>query len=252
MPLRREALAHLGLAITPALLRARSRALARLIPELASLSPGQLHTLLTQVLGSAFIDGVEVAILTHGAYLGLNQRAIQNNLTRTLVARVLDAVATARSRLIDQVATRYTAGISIHQLTGRILSSVQQTVWAGQDDEANVLATMASVDWKTWVRSFEREDHRDWHDDLNGVTIPVDDNFRMPSGPNAGATVYGPRDWDSLPDPREWMNCGHALEFKREVTAQDLGATATYLETVYAPERTTRTDAEIRAERGIP
>ncbi len=231
-------------AITPALNRARAQVLSQLIPDLERLGEGELVRRLTIALGAAYIDGVQAAVAAHG-YLGLNPTVVRNQLTRALTAMVLDAIARARQRLIDQVATRYAGGITVHQLGARILNAVQQTVWTGHDEEARSLAVMASVEWKVWRRSFAREEHRDWHDDLNGVMIPVDEDFTMPSGPNAGAKVYGPRDWDSLPDPREWMNCGHALEFRRTAAVGDLAETAL----VYRPQGTTQTDAQIRAAR---
>jgi len=75
------------------------------------------------------------------------------------------------------------------------------------------------------------------------VTIPVDDFFNLD-----GVNVYGPRDWDSLPDPGEWMNCGHALDFKQAVTAEDLEPT---LRTVVGPTRVFATEDEMRERAGL-
>jgi len=65
---------------------------------------------------------------------------------------------------------------------------------------------------KTWVRihAIKRpEDARDWHVALEGATVDDEEMFQLPGGPNAGALVRGPHDWDSIDDPAEWMNCQH-------------------------------------------
>jgi hypothetical protein len=73
--------------------------------------------------------------------------------------------------------------------------------------------------YKSWVRVYPRKVHRDWHDDLaGGPPIPSDEPFVLSGGPNAGAEVMGPHDWESLDDPEEWMNCGHATIYVPDPT----------------------------------
>lgn len=67
---------------------------------------------------------------------------------------------------------------------------------------------------KTWVRAYPARNPRDWHDELIGTTIKVTEFFFLPGGPNAGALVEAPHDWDHLGDPAEWINCGHACVYR--------------------------------------
>lgn len=78
---------------------------------------------------------------------------------------------------------------------------------------ASAAAEEAGARSKTWVRVYPVRHPRDWHSALEGVTIPAGERFVLPGGPNAGRAVEGPHDWDSLPDPREWVNCGHAVVY---------------------------------------
>lgn len=67
---------------------------------------------------------------------------------------------------------------------------------------------------KTWVRIHalkNPKDARPWHEALEGSAIDDEEMFRLPGGPNAGALVKGPHDWDSVDDPAEWMNCQHGM-----------------------------------------
>jgi hypothetical protein len=115
----------------------------------------------------------------------------------------------------------------------------RQTTWAGQDDTFKDLGRAFDVEFKRWVRAWPRTVHRDHHDDLEDVVIPVDDLFTLPGGDNTGAQVYGPRDWDRVGDPGEWMNCGHALAFETRPSASDMEAARD--RTVYDPRNQPRT-----------
>jgi len=229
---------QLGAIIAPAIQRARNRALARVPGALTN--DTALASVLVTLFADAYLDGVNVAVITHGARLGLTVESIFAETTRDLTERSLVSIAAARDRALNT----FGQDATVAELTNWFAQANANMVWEGQDEEAEVLAKLAEVEVKTWVRSFARDEHRDHHDDLNGVTIPVDDDFVLPGGPNAGARVYGPRDWDSLSDPSEWMNCGHALEFKREATADDID---TNRRIVFAPEREMRTERERRA-----
>ena len=236
---------QLGALMLPALTRARNQAVNRVPAALTS--DRRLAAVLVSIFADAYLDGTNVAVVTHGARLGLTSEVVFGETTRGLIDRSLVSIASARDRAL----ATFTQDATVAELTNYFAQAATNMVWQGQDDEAEVLATLATVEWKTWVRSFARDEHRDHHDDLNGVTIPVDDDFILPGGPNAGARCYGPRDWDSIGDPSEWMNCGHALEYKREATTEDIEVTSRSLETVFAPARTTRTDREIRASLGL-
>jgi hypothetical protein len=153
--------------------------------------------------------------------------------------RMLGASATipvAVARAWREAANRYATGLTMRAMRTfdergdvtrvfvRSYASelTRQTTWAGQDDTFKDLGRAFDVEFKTWVRAWPREKHRDWHNELeDGKAIPVDDLFTLPGGPNAGAQVYGPRDWERVSDPGEHMNCGHALAFETRPTAEN-------------------------------
>jgi hypothetical protein len=216
----------LGSLLAPALRRARQRALRRVGPAVEA---NALRPTLVTLFTDAWLEGASTAILAHGSRLGLTRRSIEAETSAGLTDRLVTAVRARVDRMFEAASDAST----VQQLTNWAATASEGTVWSGQDEEAQVIARLAEVEWKTWVRAFARDGARDHHDDLNGVTIPVDDNFTL-----SGASVYGPRDWDALPDPSEWMNCGHALEFSKTVTREDLEDTLRR-ETIIAPQRTT-------------
>lgn len=98
----------------------------------------------------------------------------------------------------------------------------RQTTLIGHDDTFKSLGAAFDVEFKRWVRFVARSVHRDWHDAIEDENaIPVDDLYTLPGGPNVGKQVYGPRDWDAVPDPGEHMNCGHALAFETRPTREN-------------------------------
>jgi len=174
--------------------------------------------------------------------------AIRNIAATFLEGRVTGWQAYARDLALPAVITRETVAEWTVQANGQSRTLVSQlvntlddrpeltrvfvenyaknvtdnTLWAGIDASGNELAVLAEVEFKTWVRSWPRREERDWHGDLEGVTILVDELFTLPGGPNVGSQVYGPRDWDAVSDPGEHMNCGHALRFRRTVEGRDI------------------------------
>jgi len=94
----------------------------------------------------------------------------------------------------------------------------------GWTEGAEQAGREAGAMFKTWVRVYPVKEPRDWHSALEGTTIPEKGKFTLPGGPNRGQKVDAPHDWDSVPDPREWVNCGHAVIYTRQATWRDLGA----------------------------
>lgn len=92
----------------------------------------------------------------------------------------------------------------------------------GWGEGAQAAAKEAGALWKTWVRVYPVRHPRDWHTALEGRTIPERAKFTLPGGPNAGRKVDAPHDWDSVPDPAEWMNCGHAVIYTPEATWKEV------------------------------
>jgi hypothetical protein len=231
----------LGRIMQPLLRTARQRARARIAANLGS--PTALTQAIASVFATSYLDGVDAAVIVFGSQLGVARASVTNEMGRNLTERMLTAVGAARGRVLEQVESEISGALTVAQLQAQLENAAEAMVWRGQDEEAEVVARLAEVQWKTWVRAFARDENRDHHDDLNGVTIPVDDYFNL-----SGVRVYGPRDWDSLPDPGEWMNCGHALDFKQAATAEDLEPT---LRTVVGPERVFATEDEMRERAGL-
>lgn len=92
----------------------------------------------------------------------------------------------------------------------------------GWGEGAETAAKEAGARWKTWVRVYPVKHPRDWHTALEGRTIPEKAKFILPGGPNAGRKVDAPHDWDSVPDPAEWMNCGHAVIYTPHATWREV------------------------------
>jgi len=112
--------------------------------------------------------------------------------------------------------------------------ATNNTLWEGIDESGVDVARLAEAQYKTWVRSWSRKQQRDWHSWNEGISIPIEDKFRLMGGPNSGALVDGPRDWQAVNDPREHINCGHALRFTT-VKESDLALSDVPSATVYNP-----------------
>lgn len=170
----------------------------------------------TDTLATLYLRGAQAAHGAHGPDFGI-PRVIPVRIALELRD---DALATAernRERLIAAI-TANESEVAQALAFARITSTV--TTWAGQDDHARRIQELAQLEWKEWVRVWPRDTHRDHHDAMEGTTIPVDEKFVIPFGPNAGARVYGPRAWDDLPSVGEWINCGHALRFHEVATRE--------------------------------
>ena len=99
---------------------------------------------------------------------------------------------------------------------------VRAGVRGGWAEGAREAAQEAGAGFKTWVRTWPAKEPRDWHDALEGKTIPAKMLFTLPGGPNAGRQVEAPHDWARLPDPAEWINCGHAVIYTPHARMRDL------------------------------
>lgn len=213
-------LSQLGVALDLILPRLRRKIERRLVPELVRAPPG-LRSVIVSVFAEAWLEGGRVGYLVHGSLLGAPEtpnpesarawRAAAMTHGEFVLSR-FEAVLGDRGELTVESAGRWA------KVAG------ESSVWRGVDEVGDDLARLEGVETKTWVRAWPRDDRRDWHDALNGVTIGIDELFTLPGGPNAGAQVPGPRAWDYVRDPGEHLSCGHALRF-------DTGAG----ETIYRP-----------------
>lgn len=183
-----------------------------------------------RAIAASYLEGGRAAFAAYSADLQLG-RTIPRELAATWAAASVEYGA----RLVDTLQTTLGNRGEVTRLFIRSYAdlTVQQSLWRGTDQTGQELGTLAEVQWKTWVRSFPRKEHRDHHDMLEGVKIPVDDLFRLPGGPNVGARVYGPRAWDRVSDPGEWMNCGHALRFSKTATREEVAGTRRKAREVY-------------------
>lgn len=92
----------------------------------------------------------------------------------------------------------------------------------GWSEGAKAAAKEAGALWKTWIRVYPVKHPRDWHAALEGRTIPEKAKFTLPGGPNKGKKVDAPHDWDSVSDPAEWINCGHAVIYTPQATWKEV------------------------------
>jgi hypothetical protein len=105
------------------------------------------------------------------------------------------------------------------QVANWIKTAGQMQVFSGNDAGSRAAATIYEAEYKRWVRAWERREKRP-HSSLEGAVILEEAFFILPSG----ARVYGPRDWDNYPEPSEWINCGHALQYERRPNQEELDA----------------------------
>lgn len=74
--------------------------------------------------------------------------------------------------------------------------------------EINTAAGRKVTIYKTWKRVHQRLNPREAHTQLEGVTIPKEEKFRLP---DSGVMVDGPFDPNVPNYLKEWTNCGHTL-----------------------------------------
>jgi hypothetical protein len=196
----------LGDALDLTLPRLRRRIKARLLPALARPPPGA-RRLLRREFTELYLEGGIVGLIVHGTLLGLDEDALTapSPLPAAAAAHA-ELLLTLLQRLLEREPSEATVATWGMQ-------AGESTVWRGVDRGGEHVARVADATTKTWVRAWDRADHRDWHDRLNGVTIGVDELFILPGGPHAGLAVYGPRDFSIVNSPAEWLGCGHALSF---------------------------------------
>lgn len=209
--------------------------LEKLLPLLMA-QPEAARSLLVQVMAGAYATGVQTGWVVHGGLLGGVPTSLTGRAAREWRDRAYrhgEFIANRFGHLLEQEPT-------VAQLRQHAAVAGESSVWKGQDEIAEEVAALVDAAWKVWVRAWPRQEQRDWHDGLEGVTIPEEDLFRLPGGPNAGAMVYGPRDWERVPDVGEHLNCGHALRYQKHASAEDLEGTRRGVGIVYTPP--TRTE----------
>jgi len=184
-------------------------------------------------LASAHVEGSRIAYAYHGGLLGF-PRAIPPSIAREAGERAARHALRFNTALLERIEAERVTQLFVRSTAAL---AVRQGVWGGHDTQARAVAAFAGADFKRWVRAFPRRTQRDHHDAMEGVLIPTEEKFILPGGRNSGARVYGPRAWDDVPDPGEWLNCGHALEFLTNVTQSDLEPTRRALGTIYTPGR---------------
>jgi len=145
---------------------------------------------------------------------GLPPAAVQGELVERAVAFADDVVA--------RVSAVY--GTGEPPISPRLYVRLVADVAArrGWSEGAEVAAEKGGARWKVWVRVYPVREPRDWHVALEGQTIPENVKFVLPGGPNAGQRVDAPHDWDAVPDPAEWINCGHAVIYTPHATWKDV------------------------------
>lgn len=229
MAARGEFLA-LGSALDRVLPKVRRDILERLLPALLA-QPAAARPLLAQVMAGAYATGVQTGWVVHGSLLG----GVPSTLTGQTAREWRDRAYEHGEFIANRFGNLLQAEPTVAQLRQHAAVAGESSVWKGQDEIAEEVAALVEAEYKVWVRAWPRKEQRDWHDALEGVTIPEDHKFTLPGGPNAGAQVYGPRDWEAVPKPGEHLNCGHALRYQRGATAEDLEQTRKGVGVVYTP-----------------
>ena len=148
----------------------------------------------------------------------------QTDQPRVVPARLFDdlqATVEANSSLLRDKLAVYVSqpDISPAQVANWISTAGTMQVFSGNDAGARANAAMLEAEYKRWVRAWDRKEKRP-HSSLEGAVIPEADYFVLPSG----GRVYGPRDWDNYPEPSEWINCGHALQYETRPNQEEIDA----------------------------
>lgn len=181
----------------------------------AELARGRLTTL-TQWVQQGWGRGALMAWATHARWLAIGSLPTADVLAAlgvkaqdfgaTVETRALAVFGRGQAPLEPAAYVRMMAGVSVH---------------AGYQGGAAAAGEAGDAKFKMWIRSYSGSRRRDWHDALNGATVPRDTKFVLSGGPNPGARVDGPHDWANLPSSAQWVNCGHALIYVPDATRED-------------------------------
>lgn len=191
------------------------RALAERLAEMAR--KGEWHALRAWA-ASGHLGAQLRAWALHSAWLDiptLPPAGVQGLLAERSLAFAEDVVA--------RVSAVYGSGKGLPmdpRLYVRLIADVATR--RGFSEGAEAAAREAGAAWKVWVRVYPARHSRDWHAALEGKTVLEREKFVLPGGPNAGRRVDAPHDWDAVPDPAEWVNCGHAVIYVPSATWRDV------------------------------
>lgn len=188
---------------------------------LAMLGRGEyarLRALLLRWAAQGHLDAQVAAWATHSAWLDIP----------TVPPKDAMALLTERSLrfgqdVVARVSAHYGSGEGGRldpRLYVRLIADVATR--RGWSQGAREAGRRGGARWKVWVRVYPAKHPRDWHAALEGQTLPETDLFILPGGPNAGKRVSAPHDWDRVPDPAEWVNCGHAVIYVPHAQWKDL------------------------------
>ena len=184
----------------------------RLLPALER-REASARGVVTDVITETWMAGATTGYMLHGAYLGA-PASMPPSLARALAEQALHHGEWTAGRIRSALEQREIDGAALSDLA-RISSQV--ALWRGHDVASRAVAGLTEAGYKRWVRSWPRKQQRE-HSVLEGQVLPEHMLYQLPSG----ARVYGPRDWDRYPEPSEWINCGHALVYMRDVSAREV------------------------------
>jgi len=209
---QREEFTALGIAMQSVMTRLKRLIEGRLVPELLE-RPSAARGTIVDVISQTWMAGAITGYTVHGAYLEA-PASMPPSLAQPLAEQALQHGEWTATRIRDTLSDR-----EVTQATVALLArySAEASTWLGHDTAARAVANMMEARFKRWVRSWPRKEERE-HSALEGQVLPEPELFTLPSG----RRVYGPRDWDRVPDPSEWINCGHALVYQREATVSDV------------------------------
>jgi len=183
----------------------------------AELARGRLSTL-SQWTGQGWGRGALMAWANHARWLAIGS-VPGRDVLEALAQKGQDWAATVETRALAV----FGRGESPMEAAAYVNLLAGITVRAGYQSGAEAAGKAGGAEYKMWIRAYSGGgEHRHWHDNLNGATIPKAAKFVLASGPNPGAKVDGPHDWQSLPSAAEWVNCGHSIIYVPNATREDL------------------------------
>lgn len=170
---------------------------------------------LREWIARGYLRGELVAWGVHAEWLVLPR--LERTIIRTLAENAREFAVQMQARAVAVYGSQ--RGPDPKAYVNLLADVVARQSWTAGAEQAG---EAGGARFKQWIRAYPSKRRRDWHDLLNGVSIPIAASFVLPGGPNRNASVDGPHDWARLPDPGEWINCGHAVIYLEQASAESV------------------------------
>jgi len=134
------------------------------------------------------------------------QAALGGNATQAAYSQIAQAALNRAETITNQLVSTLTERPAQYRyLTENLLSNV---INQGITDGQVLAAQDNNFRGKQWVHRGAGDNDREAHISMNGVRIPIDQNFELPNGVICSA----PHDW-SAAGSEEWANCKCSVIF---------------------------------------